>query len=119
MSVKHEAPAISYPLRVLFEFESNGWFEASAAEREQQILPALKEVLASWEALGAKLVGTLDRDVFTAGRAGHKGWHAVWLYDVPDLQSVVTMTHQFRATGLDRYFRLEAVVGRKFFLLER
>ncbi|WP_205628794.1 hypothetical protein, partial [Acinetobacter baumannii] len=67
---------------------------------------------------GSVLLGTFDRDILTAGHAGQIGWHACFLYDVPDLQTVSDMTHSFRATGLDRYFRLEAMIGRSFFLLE-
>jgi hypothetical protein len=119
MAIKHGAPQVPNPLRVVFFFESTGWFDTTGEEKSEKILPQLNEVLASWKNTGAKLIGTLDRDILTAGPAGDKGWHACWLYDVPDMQTVADMTHSFRATGLDRYFRLEAVVGRPFFLLEK
>lgn len=119
MAIEHGAPQVPSPLRVLIYFESTGWFQTTAEEKSQQILPKLKEVLDSWKNNGSKLVGTLDRDIMTAGTTGSWGWHAIFLYDVPDLQTVTNMTHSFRATGLDRYFRLEAVIGRPFFLLEQ
>ena len=118
MAIEHGAPQVPSPLRVLIYFESTGWFQTTAEEKREQILPKLNEVLASWQNNGSKLIGTLDRDIMTAGSAGDWGWHACFLFDVPDLQAVTNMTHSFRATGLDRYFRLEAVIGRPFFLLE-
>ncbi|CAB3393543.1 hypothetical protein [Kyrpidia spormannii] len=119
MAIEHDIPKIPTPLRVLFEFESTGWFETSQEERKESILPKLSEILAGWEQYGARMVGTIDRDIFTAGAAGSKGWHACLLYDVPTWEAVAAMTNSFRATGLDRYFRLEAIVGRPFFLLEK
>ncbi len=118
MAIEHGAPQVPNPLRVLILFESTGWFQTTGEEKREQILPKLNDVLAAWKENGSQLLGTLDRDILTAGAAGNTGWHAIFLYDVPDLQTVASMTHGFRATGLDRYFRLEAIVGRPFFLLE-
>lgn len=117
--VTHGAPEVPTPLRVYMTFESTGWFETTQEEKETKILPKLKEVVASWNDLGVKLLATFDRDILTAGYAGPTSWHACFIYDVPDLQTVTNMTHSFRATGLDRYFRLEAKIGRPFFLLEK
>ncbi|MDT8860728.1 hypothetical protein N0O92_10825 [Alkalihalobacillus sp. MEB130] len=119
MGIKHDVPKIPSPLRVMIKFESTGWFNTSAEERSETILPNLNEALESWKENGAELIGTIDRDIFTAGLAGDEGWHAVLLYNVPDLQAVTAMTHSFRSSGLDRYFRLEAIIGRPFFLLEK
>lgn len=117
--IKHDTPKVPSPLRVMIFFESTGWFDATPEEKTKEILPKLKEVLEQWQKKGTRLLGTIDRDILTAGHAGQTGWHAVFLYDVPDLQTVTDMTHSFRATGLDRYFRLEAIIGRPFFLLEK
>ncbi|WP_258000345.1 hypothetical protein [Bacillus sp. Marseille-P3661] len=119
MGIKHDVPQIPSPLRVMIKFESTGWFNTTSEEKTNDILPKLNEALESWNEYGVQLIGTLDRDIFTAGHAGDEGWHAIFLYDVPDLQAVTGMTHSFRASGLDRYFRLEAIIGRPFFLLEK
>lgn len=116
--IKHGAPQIPSPLRVMFFFESTGWFDTTGEQKTQEILPKLNEIIATWKENGSELLGTLDRDIFTAGHAGSMGWHAAFLYNVPDLQTVTDMTHSFRESGLDRYFRLEAMIGRAFFLLE-
>ncbi|MBV7504250.1 hypothetical protein KW850_03090 [Bacillus sp. sid0103] len=116
--MKHGAPEIPNPLRVFITFESTGWFDTTQEQKEKEILPQLHEVLVAWKENGSELLGTFDRDILTAGHAGPVNWHACFLYNVPDLQTVTNMTHSFRATGLDRFFRLEASIGRPFFLLE-
>lgn len=117
--IKHGAPQVPSPLRVMIYFESTGWFNTTGEEKTNEILPKLNEIIASWKENGSELIGTFDRDILTAGPAGKTGWHACFLYNIPDLQTVADMTHSFRETGLDKYFRLEAVIGRPFFLLEK
>lgn len=117
--MKHGAPQVPTPLRVFMTFESTGWFNTTTEEKETEILPKLNEVVNEWSKNGSELLATFDRDILTAGSAGPTAWHACFIYNVPDLQTVTDMTHSFRATGLDRYFRLEASIGRPFFLLEK
>ncbi|NRG45241.1 hypothetical protein HRF87_10765 [Bacillus sp. CRN 9] len=116
--IKHGAPEIPNQLRVFMTFESTGWFDTTQEQKEKEILPHLNKVLMEWKQNGSQLLGTFDRDILTAGHAGPASWHACFLYNVPDLQTVTNMTHSFRSTGLDRFFRLEAAIGRPFFLLE-
>jgi len=116
--IKHGAPEIPNPLRVFMTFESTGWFDTTQEQKEKEILPQLHEVLVAWKENGSELLGTFDRDILTAGHAGPVNWHACFLYNIPNLQTVTNMTHSFRLTGLDRFFRLEASIGRPFFLLE-
>ncbi|VEF46784.1 Uncharacterised protein [Bacillus freudenreichii] len=112
-------PKITKPLRVLFLFESTrGWFETPSAEKHSEILPILNEAFEVWKEQGAILAGTLDADLFSAGESTHLGWHACFLYDVKDFDTVTAMVHVFREKELDRYFRIEAVIGRRFILLE-
>lgn len=117
--VKHDTPKVPDMLRVFFTFESTGFFDTTVDTKETKILPLLNEILNEWKQNGSELLGTFDRDILTAGHAGPTNWHACFLYNVPNLQEVTNMTHSFRASGLDRYFRLEASIGRPFFLLEK
>ncbi|WHY85777.1 hypothetical protein QNH39_24760 [Neobacillus novalis] len=117
--IKHGAPQIPSPLRVFITFESTGWFDTSKEQKEKEILPQLNKILEEWKENGSELLGTFDRDIFTAGHAGPNHWHACFLYNIPDLQTVTNMTHSIREAGLDRYIRLEASIGRPFFLLEK
>jgi hypothetical protein len=119
MTIEHVAPQIPEKIRMLLLFESTGWFNTTGDEKTNHILPQLNEIIESWKTNGSELLGTIDRDILMAGSAGHTGWHACFLYNVPNLQTVTDMTHSFRSTGLDRYFRLEAIIGRPFFLLEK
>ncbi|WP_408011095.1 hypothetical protein ACJROX_12610 [Pseudalkalibacillus sp. A8] len=111
-------PKISSPIRVIFMFESTGWFDTTKEEKELHIIPELKKIIKEWEKNGSHLIGTIDADVLSSGRAGQLGWHACFLYDVPNLQTVTNMTHAFRKRSLDRFFRIEAIIGRPFLLLE-
>ncbi|QQK74392.1 hypothetical protein HUG15_01405 [Salicibibacter cibarius] len=117
--VKHDTPKVPELLRVFFTFESTGFFDTTQEEKEKEILPKLNGILDEWNQNGSELLATFDRDILTAGQAGPANWHACFLYNVPNLQVVTDMTHAFRSTGLDRYFRLEASIGRPFFLLEK
>ncbi|WP_240375964.1 hypothetical protein [Bacillus piscicola] len=117
--MKHDAPKVPKPLRVFMTFESTGWFDTTQEQKEKDILPELFRILEEWKQNGSELLATFDRDILTAGHAGPGNWHACFLYNIPDLQTVTDMTHSFRAAGLDRYFRLEASIGRPFFLLEK
>ncbi|WP_026701967.1 hypothetical protein [Salibacterium aidingense] len=117
--IKHDAPKVTSPLRVFITFESIGWFDTTQEQKESDILPQLNSVLEEWKSNGSELLATFDRDILTAGQAGPANWHACFLYNVPDLQTITNMTHAFRTAGLDRYFRLEASIGRPFFLLEK
>jgi len=116
--IKHGAPEIPNPLRVFITFESTGWFDTDQKQKEKEILPKLNKIMKEWEENGSELLGTFDRDIFTAGTSGPVGWHACFLYNIPNLQTVTNMTHAFRDAGIDRYFRIEAMIGRPFFLLE-
>lgn len=116
--IKHGAPEVPTPLRVFITFESTGWFNTTQEEKEKEILPKLNEIIKEWGENGSELLGTFDRDLLTAGSAGPVNWHACFLYNVPNLQAVTNMTHSFRNAGIDRFFRLEASIGRPFFLLE-
>jgi hypothetical protein len=116
--IKHGAPQIPNPLRVFITFESTGWFDTTQEQKERELLPKLKSIIEEWESNGSELLGTFDRDIFTAGHAGPNNWHACFLYNIPDLQTVTNMTHSFREAGIDRYFRLDASIGRPFFLVE-
>ncbi|TMW71294.1 hypothetical protein FGB90_14585 [Alteribacter natronophilus] len=102
----------------MFMFESTGWFDTTKEFKEKTIIPEFKEIINEWKSNESELIGTIDADVLASGRSGQLGWHACFLYDVPDLQTITNMTHAFREKGLDRYFRIEAVVGRPFMLLE-
>jgi hypothetical protein len=119
---RHPAPVAGTPHRALIlGAATRGWYEAGKAERRDVILPRLAAALGGWQALGARLTASFDDDVLKAGEPVDGGWTWFLIYEVPTLQTVADMLHAFR-TGdegrLDRWFRLEAKIGRAFFPAE-
>jgi hypothetical protein len=121
-----EHPTVPSPLRVCFVGASTeGWYQSSERERAETILPAMLEVFASFrDDFGARLLATLDDDLFRVGQpvGGQHTWF--FMFDVPDLETVTAMVDLFRrelpnGVRLDKYCRLEARVGRAFYPLER
>ncbi|WP_158736797.1 hypothetical protein [Alteribacillus sp. YIM 98480] len=111
-------PKAQPPFRVLIQFESTGWFDTTSEEKNTTLIPQLKEIFEEWKSGDATLIGTIDADLFSSGPGNNIGWHACFLFEVSDLQTITNMTHAFRERGLDRYFRVEAIIGRSFPLLE-
>jgi hypothetical protein len=125
MSSAWQAPKVLKPLRVMMCGAAEwGWFHSSNEEKEKMILPRFIEVVKSWqEKLGAHLIGTIDDDLFMVGPPGSPPWTWYLLYDVPDLDTVASMIDTIRQSEdgkprLDKYIRVEAIIGRPFFLLE-
>jgi hypothetical protein len=115
---------IREPLRVLvLGNPTDAYFEASAAEKRDVFLPRFRQVLAEWEELGARVVGSIADDALVVGR--HDGGRAAWylLYDVPDLNAVASMIQAVREESgdgvrLDTYIACEARIGRPFYARE-
>jgi hypothetical protein len=123
MAVEFQTPKIPKPYRVIFLGASTqGWFQASGEDRREKILPRLKEMFAEWREMGAKMLATVDDDLFMVGEPRSTGYTWYLIFDVPELESVAAMINSIRkdvnGVRLDRYFRLEARVGRAFFPLE-
>jgi len=121
--VSDSAPNARPPHRVLLlGAATRGWYAASEDERRHLALPRLVAVCAGWATLGARLITTLDDDIFKVGEpaAGDVTWYLV--YEVDDLQTVSEMLNAFRierdGARLDRWFRLEARICRPFFPIE-
>jgi hypothetical protein len=123
MAVEFVAPEIPRPLRViLLGASTQGWFQASDEERREKILPRFREMIGEWEGLGAKVLATLDDDLFMVGEPSTPDFTWYLMFEVPTIETVAGMIQCLRRTvdgvRLDRYFRLEARYGRPFFLLE-
>jgi hypothetical protein len=123
MAVEFKRPTVPQPLRVvLLGAATEGWYQASAEERGARILPRLKAMFAAWQGMGARVLATVDDDLFMVGQPTGPGWSWYLVMDVPDLDVLAAMVDQVRlevdGVRLDRCIRLEARVGRPFFLLE-
>ena len=124
MAVAFVTPAIPKPFRVLFMGAVvQGWLEATGEERRDKVLPRMKQMmLEEWPSLGAKVVATFDDDLFMVGPPSTPDFTWYLLFEVPSMEAVAGMINRVRTevdgVRLDKYVRLEARFGRKFFLLE-
>lgn len=123
MAVEFATPKIPQPYRVVFLGAStNGWFEASGDDRRNKILPRMKQMFTEWRELGARTLATLDDDLFMVGTPGSPDFTWYLIMEVPSLEVLAAMINLVRkdedGVRLDRVMRLEARVGRPFFLLE-
>ena len=116
--MEHAPPAFEPPYRVLVLMASTaGWYAASTDARKAA-LEQLRAWFARVEAKGARLVGSFDDDFFATGQPLSLPYSIYALYDVDDLGVIVELTHDLRSSELTHWFRLEARVGRKLFLLD-
>lgn len=123
MTVEFEIPQFPVPCRVLLlGAATQGWFQASDEERRGVVLPRFRRVIEEWKELGAKPLATLDDDLFMVGEPGSPDFTWYLLFEVPSLEVPCAMLQRLRVTvdggRLDKYIRIEAKIGRPFFLLE-
>ena len=123
MATEFIPPKVESPFRILFLGAATmGWSMASDEERRQTILPRLLEVCASWADMGARLITTLDDDLFMVGQPSSTAFSWYFVYEVDRLDTVAAMIQSFRVSKdgarLDKWFRLEARICRPFFPIE-
>ena len=123
MAVELPPPNVPDPLRaILLGAATQGWFQASDEERREKVLPRFRDILAEWEALGAKVLATLDDDLFMIGEPSTPDVTWYLIFEVPSLEAAAEMMQCLRRTvngmRLDSYIRIETRFGRPFFLLE-
>ena len=123
MAREFVTPTIPSPLRVVFLGASApGWYEAGGEERRERVLPAMQALFDEWKEMGAAPLATVDDDLFMVGSPGSPDFTWYLIYDVPTAEVLAAMIHRVRAdrdgVRLDRYMRLEARIGRPFFLVE-
>jgi hypothetical protein len=92
------------------------WATADQAEKDR-VTQHWVDVHRDWVALGARIVTTLDDTILRCGLpGGTKPWTFYEVWQVDRIETVKDMLDLFRpqAPGslrLDRYFRVEAIVG--------
>lgn len=98
------------------------YYAIATDEERAKVIARFRLLVEEWQGLGARVVGTLDDDLFMVGEPGSPRFTFYLLFDVDDPQVVVDMIHRIRVPvdgiRMDRYVRFEARVGRPFFLLE-
>ena len=107
---------------ILLGAMTSAWYDLESDEERARVLGRFKKLMAEWLELGARVVGTLDDDLFMVGEPGSPTFTFYLLFDVDDAQVAIDMIQRLRepvdGIRMDRYARFEAHVGRPFFLLE-
>jgi hypothetical protein len=108
---------------ILLGAMTSAYYEILTDEERARVIERFRTLVEGWQDLGARIVATLDDDLFMVGDPGARGFTFYLMFDVDDPQIVVAMIQQIRepvdGIRMDRYVRFEARVGRPFFLLER
>ena len=122
-AVEFEVPAVPSPHRVLLlGAATSGWYEAEDNDRRERILPRFQAMMDEWRGLGARVLATLDDDLFMVGPPAGANYTWYLLFEVDSLDVLAAMTQRVRATvdgvRMDEYVRFQARIGRPFFLLE-
>ena len=123
MSVEFVVPEVKKPYRaILLGAATAGWFEATDEERREKVLPRFRAMLEEWTAMGARVLATLDDDLFMVGQPGAPDFTWYLIFEIPSLEVLAGMIQGVRKSvdgvRLDRYIRIESRLGRPFFLLE-
>ncbi len=99
-----------------------GYYAIETDDERAAVIGRFRGLVEEWLGLGARVVGTVDDDLFMVGEPGSSRFTFYLLFDVDDSQVVVDMIQRIRVPvdgiRMDRYVRFEAHVGRPFFLLE-
>jgi hypothetical protein len=124
MAVEMVTPEMPSPRRVvLLGASTSAYYEASDEDRRTRILPRFKELVEEWKTLGARVLATLDDDLFMVGKPSTADFTWYLMFEVDELETVVGMIQRIRETvngvRMDEYVRFEARIGRPFFLLEQ
>jgi hypothetical protein len=102
---------------------TSAYYEIVDDAERAKVIQRFRQLVEEWQGLGARLVATLDDDLFMVGQPAGPGFTFYLMFDVDDPQIVVEMIQRIRepvdGIRMDRYVRFEARVGRPFFLLEQ
>lgn len=101
---------------------TSAYYSIDTDEARARVLDRFRGLVEEWLELGARVVGTLDDDLFMVGEPAGPRFTFYLLFDVDDPEVVTQMIHRTRVPvdgiRMDKYVRWEARIGRRFFLLE-
>ena len=98
------------------------YYEIVEDEERGRVINRFRKLMDEWRALGARVVGTLDDDLYMVGEPAGAGFTFYLLFEIDSPQTVIDMIQRIRepvnGIRMDRYVRFNARIGRPFFLLE-
>ena len=103
--------------RVLLKGGFLPMWAAAEQDEKDRVTDVWIDAHRQWAAMGATLVTTLDDTILRAGLpGGTKPWTFYEVWEVDRIELIKEMLDLFRpqhpgATRVDRYFRVEAIVG--------
>lgn len=110
-------PTYPWPWRMIVRGAfQDAWSVADQGEKNE-VFAALKAAYGEWIDLGCTLVATLDDELSMVGQPGARIWNFYSIWEIPDPAIVYELMNVFRVEDpevirLDRYFKLETVVGK-------
>jgi hypothetical protein len=101
----------------------DGWSLADQAEKDLAF-HEWSEIHKEWQALGCRLIATVDDELSMVGQPGARLWNFYSLWEIPEPGIVYDLLNFFRTEEpgrlrLDRYFRFETVVGKPIVSMEK
>src|SRR6266849_10516998 len=99
MAVEFVVPQVAKPYRaMLLGAATKGWFEASDEERREKVLPRFRQMLSEWQEIGARVLATLDDDLFMVGEPGAPDFTWYLIFEFPSMEVLASMIHGVRRT---------------------
>lgn len=101
----------------------DGWSLADQAEKNQ-VFQEWITIHKEWQALGCRLIATMDDELSMAGQPGGRLWNFYSLWEIPEPGIVYDLLNFFRTEEpgklrLDKYFRFETLVGKPIVSMEK
>jgi hypothetical protein len=107
---------------ILLGTMTSAYYDIVADDERKRVIDRFRKLMEEWQELGARVVATLDDDLFMVGEPVTPRFTFYLMFEVSDPRVVVEMIQRTREPDngirMDRYVRFEARVGRPFFLLE-
>ncbi len=99
------------------------WSTATQQEKDD-VFEEWMAIHKTWQEMGCRLIVTVDDELNMVGQPGARLWNFYTIWEVPDPKITYELLNEFRTEDpgrvrLDRYFRLETVVGPPITSLER
>ena len=99
------------------------WSTATQDEKDK-VFHEWIEIHREWQSLGCRLIATVDDELNMVGQPGARLWNFYSIWEIPEPAITLQLLNPFRTEDpnrvrLDRYLRLELVVGKPITSLER
>jgi hypothetical protein len=107
---------------ILLGSMTSAYYDIVADDERARVIDRFRQLMEEWQDLGARVVATLDDDLFMVGEPAVSRFTFYLMFEIDDPHVVVEMIQRVRepvgGVRMDRYVRFEAHIGRPFFLLE-